>query len=208
MRLCLPLLPTPAACPHRARPSLRAAQSKGGVNSWQNLVACCASCNSKKGDKSLERLGWRLRKQPKVRRCWVAAMLGGGGVGGGAAIPTAATAAAAAALPWGSGPGWQWPSTTLHPSLLLLLPPSCPCLPAPQEPSPHELDFLLAMLVGSTNADLLPPEWQVGARARARACFQCCAPACAGPGSCRRQAGGCARARAASWSQHCLLLCS
>ncbi|EFN55944.1 hypothetical protein CHLNCDRAFT_13740, partial [Chlorella variabilis] len=40
-------------------------QSKGGGNTWSNLVACCASCNSKKGDKSLEQLRWKLRQQPK-----------------------------------------------------------------------------------------------------------------------------------------------
>jgi 5-methylcytosine-specific restriction endonuclease McrA len=42
------------------------AQSKGGGNTWTNLVACCAACNSKKGDKSLEQLRWKLRQQPKV----------------------------------------------------------------------------------------------------------------------------------------------
>lgn len=40
-------------------------QSKGGGNTWENLVACCTTCNGKKGDKSLEQLRWKLRHQPK-----------------------------------------------------------------------------------------------------------------------------------------------
>lgn len=35
----------------------------------------------------------------------------------------------------------------------------------PQEPSIHEIDFLLSMLLGSPNHDLLPEQWQVRARA-------------------------------------------
>ncbi|KAL4853339.1 hypothetical protein ACK3TF_005685 [Chlorella vulgaris] len=69
------------------------AQSKGGGNTWTNLVACCAACNSKKGDKSLEQLRWKLRQQPK-------------------------------------------------------------------EPSMHEMEFVLSMLLGSTSHDSLPTEWQ------------------------------------------------
>lgn len=42
--------------------------SKGGGWEWENLVTCCFSCNSKKGDKTLEQLGWKLRNQPKVGR--------------------------------------------------------------------------------------------------------------------------------------------
>jgi 5-methylcytosine-specific restriction endonuclease McrA len=68
-------------------------QSKGGENTWENLVACCASCNSKKGSKSLEQLRWKLRQVPK-------------------------------------------------------------------EPSIHEIDFLLSMLLGSNNHELLPEQWQ------------------------------------------------
>ncbi|PSC70708.1 HNH endonuclease [Micractinium conductrix] len=40
-------------------------QSRGGPNSWENLVACCSPCNSKKGDKSLSQLRWKLRQHPK-----------------------------------------------------------------------------------------------------------------------------------------------
>lgn len=68
-------------------------QSKGGGNTWENLVTCCASCNSKKGSKSLEQLRWKLRQTPK-------------------------------------------------------------------EPSIHEIDFLLSMLLGSNNHELLPEQWQ------------------------------------------------
>lgn len=34
--------------------------SKGGVDRWLNVCACCVLCNSKKGSHSLERLGWEL----------------------------------------------------------------------------------------------------------------------------------------------------
>jgi len=40
--------------------------SKGGSWSWTNLVACCSSCNSNKGNKLLKELGWKLRSQPKA----------------------------------------------------------------------------------------------------------------------------------------------
>lgn len=39
-------------------------RSKGGPNTWKNVVACCFPCNQRKGDTSLEELGWRLRFQP------------------------------------------------------------------------------------------------------------------------------------------------
>ena len=29
-------------------------KSKGGPNSWKNLVTCCGSCNVKKGDKKVD----------------------------------------------------------------------------------------------------------------------------------------------------------
>jgi len=35
-------------------------KSKGGTNSWKNLVCCCHSCNNEKGDLSLEELGWKI----------------------------------------------------------------------------------------------------------------------------------------------------
>ncbi|GAB3850234.1 HNH endonuclease [Nesterenkonia populi] len=41
-------------------------RARGGDSSWQNLVACCGPCNVRKGDKTLERLGWTLRVTPKA----------------------------------------------------------------------------------------------------------------------------------------------
>ncbi len=39
-------------------------KSKGGKDTWTNMVACCHSCNNKKGDKSLEEIGFTLLKEP------------------------------------------------------------------------------------------------------------------------------------------------
>lgn len=39
--------------------------SKGGNNSWGNLVTACRSCNQRKGNLTLKQLGWRLRSQPR-----------------------------------------------------------------------------------------------------------------------------------------------
>lgn len=41
--------------------------SKGGRNTWINLVTACMACNQRKGDKTLQQLGWKLRSVPKVR---------------------------------------------------------------------------------------------------------------------------------------------
>lgn len=38
----------------------------GGVSSWENCVAACVKCNSKKGSKTLAELGWKLRNKPVV----------------------------------------------------------------------------------------------------------------------------------------------
>jgi hypothetical protein len=43
-------------------------RSRGGKNSWANVVTCCISCNAEKGDKTLEELGWTLRSKPTVPR--------------------------------------------------------------------------------------------------------------------------------------------
>lgn len=37
----------------------------GGATSWENLVCCCRKCNSKKGDKTLQQVGFNLRKEPR-----------------------------------------------------------------------------------------------------------------------------------------------
>ena len=39
--------------------------SKGGRDTWQNLVACCKPCNRKKADKSLEESGMTLLHKPR-----------------------------------------------------------------------------------------------------------------------------------------------
>lgn len=36
-------------------------RSRGGTHTWDNCVACCASCNHKKADKLLGELGWTLK---------------------------------------------------------------------------------------------------------------------------------------------------
>lgn len=41
-------------------------QSKGGKNSWKNVVACCKSCNVKKADGTPEQVGLKLIRQPFV----------------------------------------------------------------------------------------------------------------------------------------------
>ena len=40
----------------------------GGKSTWENLVCCCRRCNTKKGDKTLERAGMSLQKQPRRPR--------------------------------------------------------------------------------------------------------------------------------------------
>lgn len=39
-------------------------RSKGGVTSWENVVASCSPCNLKKGSRSLKQVGFSLRKKP------------------------------------------------------------------------------------------------------------------------------------------------
>ena len=39
----------------------------GGKWTWENLVTACTLCNCRKGSKSVEQLGWRMRKKPAVR---------------------------------------------------------------------------------------------------------------------------------------------
>ncbi len=40
----------------------------GGPMSWENLVTCCRKCNTKKGDKSMEKVGMRLARAPRRPR--------------------------------------------------------------------------------------------------------------------------------------------
>ncbi|MFD8250233.1 HNH endonuclease [Nocardia sp. NPDC059691] len=53
-------------------------RSRGGPNTWGNLVACCAPCNTAKADRTPEEAGMRLLWEPKApthrirqqRRIW------------------------------------------------------------------------------------------------------------------------------------------
>jgi 5-methylcytosine-specific restriction endonuclease McrA len=40
-------------------------RSRGGSHSWDNCVAACRACNSRKADKLIEELGWALPFVPK-----------------------------------------------------------------------------------------------------------------------------------------------
>ena len=41
-------------------------KDKGGRESWENLVAACVPCNTKKGNKLLKDINMKLLKQPKA----------------------------------------------------------------------------------------------------------------------------------------------
>lgn len=40
--------------------------SRGGKSIWENTVTACTTCNCRKGNRSLEQLGWTLEKKPKA----------------------------------------------------------------------------------------------------------------------------------------------
>ncbi|MEO6532244.1 MAG: HNH endonuclease [Pseudolysinimonas sp.] len=40
-------------------------RSRGGADSWENLVACCLRCNNLKGDRTPHEMGWSLRSIPR-----------------------------------------------------------------------------------------------------------------------------------------------
>ena len=40
-------------------------RSRGGADSWENLVACCLRCNNIKGDRTPQEMGWSLRTIPR-----------------------------------------------------------------------------------------------------------------------------------------------
>ena len=40
-------------------------KNKGGKDSWDNLVAACSKCNTKKGNSLLEKIGMKLLKKPR-----------------------------------------------------------------------------------------------------------------------------------------------
>ena len=44
-------------------------RSQGGASSWTNCVAACERCNARKGDRTPDQAGMRLRRRP-VRPEW------------------------------------------------------------------------------------------------------------------------------------------
>lgn len=41
-------------------------KSRGGRDTWENLVACCFRCNNIKGDRTPEEMNWRLLVTPRM----------------------------------------------------------------------------------------------------------------------------------------------
>ncbi len=41
-------------------------KSRGGKDTWENLVACCLKCNNTKGDRTLSEIGWTLKSTPRM----------------------------------------------------------------------------------------------------------------------------------------------
>ncbi|MGL5858321.1 MAG: HNH endonuclease [Angustibacter sp.] len=39
-------------------------RSRGGGDSWENLISCCLRCNGAKGDRTPDEMGWSLRLRP------------------------------------------------------------------------------------------------------------------------------------------------
>lgn len=39
-------------------------RSRGGADSWENLIACCLKCNNKKSNRTPSEMGWKLRTAP------------------------------------------------------------------------------------------------------------------------------------------------
>ena len=48
-------------------------RSRGGGDTWENLVACCVRCNNIKGNRTPEEMGWTLSVRPRAPRgpAWV-----------------------------------------------------------------------------------------------------------------------------------------
>jgi len=55
-------------------------RSRGGTDTWLNLVACCLRCNGIKGNRTPTEMGWRMRVRPfaPIGPTWV--LRGGEGV--------------------------------------------------------------------------------------------------------------------------------
>lgn len=43
-------------------------RSRGGKDTWENLVACCLRCNNVKGDRTPQEMAWELRLTPGAPR--------------------------------------------------------------------------------------------------------------------------------------------
>lgn len=41
-------------------------RSRGGADSWENLVACCLRCNNLKSDRTPQEMKWTLRSVPRA----------------------------------------------------------------------------------------------------------------------------------------------
>jgi 5-methylcytosine-specific restriction endonuclease McrA len=41
-------------------------RSRGGADSWENLIACCLKCNNAKGDRTPGEMGWSLNLRPRA----------------------------------------------------------------------------------------------------------------------------------------------
>ncbi len=51
-------------------------RSRGGTHVWTNVVAACARCNHRKGDRLLGEIGWHLHPPPRQPPATVAVVLG------------------------------------------------------------------------------------------------------------------------------------
>jgi 5-methylcytosine-specific restriction endonuclease McrA len=41
-------------------------RSRGGPHTWENVVAACKSCNSRKENRSIDEVGYRLKRSPET----------------------------------------------------------------------------------------------------------------------------------------------
>jgi 5-methylcytosine-specific restriction endonuclease McrA len=41
-------------------------RSRGGASTWENLVACCHSCNRRKGNQYVQEAGMKLMREPRA----------------------------------------------------------------------------------------------------------------------------------------------
>lgn len=67
----------PAECIDHVHP-----RSRGGEHTWENVVACCRPCNSRKGDSLLSDTALRLRRPPFAPEAMAVAAAARGGIPG------------------------------------------------------------------------------------------------------------------------------